>query len=150
DGSCNNTEITPYDSDPANGNIPSANFVDTPRPDGNTCFAMALMLAYNQFAMTLPTDTTLRSFVSSSPIAFPSGMAGGMGRKAAQKVIIFETDGRATSSATANLVSAGTYKYYQIRYDMNKPGSSEYPSVTATTINNSTVLNQINTLVQQL
>ena len=31
DGSSNNTEVTPYDKDPATGAIPSANFVDTPR-----------------------------------------------------------------------------------------------------------------------
>ena len=73
--------------------IPSANFVDTPRADGDTCFAMALMLCYNQFAVTPSTDTTLRTYVTSSPITFPTGMAGGMGRKGAQKVIIFETDG---------------------------------------------------------
>ena len=42
-----------------------------------------------------PSDTTLRTFVTSSPITFPTGMAGGMGRKGAQKVIIFETDGLA-------------------------------------------------------
>ena len=34
DGSPNNTEITPYDADPATGSVPSANFVDTPRADG--------------------------------------------------------------------------------------------------------------------
>jgi hypothetical protein len=150
DGTCNNTEVTPYDSDPATSQIPSANFVDTPRADGDTCFAMALMLAYNQFAMTLPTDTTLRSYVTSSPITFPLGMAGGMGRKGAQKVVIFETDGLANTSATASLVSAGTYKYYQIRYDMNKPNSSEYPTVNASTINDPNVLNQVYSLVQQL
>jgi hypothetical protein len=150
DGTCNNTEVTPYDVDPATNQVPSANFMDVPRADGDTCFAMALMLAYNQFAMTLPSDTTLRSFVSSSPIAFPPGMAGGMARKGAQKVIIFETDGLANTSATANLVNAGTYKYYQIRYDMNNPSSSEFPTVSATSINNSTVLNQIYSLVQQL
>src|SRR5581483_3322051 len=38
DGSANNTEITPYDSDPATGAVPSSNFVDTPRADGETCF----------------------------------------------------------------------------------------------------------------
>ena len=38
-----------------------------------------------------------RSFVTSSPITFPTGMAGGMGRKGAQKVIIFETDGLPTA-----------------------------------------------------
>ena len=78
DGSANNTEITPYDADPSTSSVPSANFVDTPRPKGNTCFAMGLMLSYNQFAVTPTTDSTLRSFVSSSPITFPSGMAGGM------------------------------------------------------------------------
>ncbi len=67
--------------------------MDTPRADGETCFAMALMLAYNQFAVTPSTDATLRTYVTSSPITFPTGMAGGLGRKGAQKVIIFETDG---------------------------------------------------------
>jgi Flp pilus assembly protein TadG len=150
DGSPNNTEITPYDADPATGSVPSADLIDTPRGDGDTCFAMGLMLAYNQFAMTDPSDTTLRSFVSSSPIHFPTGMAGGMGRKGAQKVVIFETDGLANCTATASLVNAGSYKYYKIRYDMNKPNSSEYPSVNTYSINNSTVLNQIYSLVQQL
>ena len=78
-------------------------------------------------------------------------MAGGMGRQGAQKVIIFETDGLANTTATASLVTAGAgYKYYKIRYDMNNPNGSEYPTVTAYDINNSTVLNQINSLIQQL
>jgi hypothetical protein len=81
DGTPNNTEITPYDADPATGKIPSANFMDVPRADGETCPAMALMLCYNQFAVTPSTDTTLRSYVTSNPITFPTGMAGGMGRK---------------------------------------------------------------------
>ncbi len=150
DGSPNKTEVTPYDPDPATGMIPSANFMDTPRADGDTCFAMALMLCYNQLAVTPSTDSTLRTFVTSSPITFPTGMAGGMGRKGSQKVIIFETDGLPNCLATASLVNAGTYNYYQIRYDMNRPNSSEYPSVTASTINNSSVLNQIQSLIQQL
>jgi Flp pilus assembly protein TadG len=150
DGSPNDTEITPYAKDPATGLIPSADFTDTPRPDGDTSFAMALMLAYNQFATTLPTDATLRSFTSSSPITFPSAMAGGMGRQGAQKVIIFETDGLANCEATASLVNAGSYSYYKIRYDMNNPSASEFPTVTASTINNSAVLNQVYSLVQQL
>lgn len=150
DGSANNTEITPYTADPATGSIPSSDFTDTPRPDGDTSFAMALMLCYNQFAVTPSTDTTLRTFATSSPITFPSGMAGGLGRKGAQKVIIFETDGLPNCSATANLVNAGSYSYYKIRYNMNNPSGSEYPSITATTINNSTVLNQVNSLVSSL
>jgi hypothetical protein len=124
--------------------------VDTPRADGETCFAMGLMLAYNQFATTSPSDGTLRSYVASSPITFPSGMAGGLGRKGAQKVIIFETDGLPNTTATASLVSAGTYKYYKVRYNMNNPSSSEYPSCTISTDNNAAVLLQVNSLVQQL
>jgi hypothetical protein len=150
DGSPNSTEITPYDPDPATGLVFSANFVETARPNGPTCFAMALMLAYNQFAVTPASDSTLRTFVSSSPITFPTTMAGGMGRKGSQKVVIFETDGLADCMASANLVNAGTYNYYKIRYDMNKPNSSEYPSVTQTNINDSGTLSQVYTLVQQL
>ena len=125
------TEITPYDPDPSTGMIPSANFMDTPRAEGDTCFAMALMLSYNQFAVTPTSDSTLRTFATSSPITFPTGMAGGMGRKGAQKVIIFETDGLPNCLATASLVNAGSYNYYKIRYDMNRPSASEYPSVQA-------------------
>jgi Flp pilus assembly protein TadG len=152
DGSSNSTEVTPYDPDPVTGLIPSANFRDTPRADGETCFAMGLMLAYNQFAVTKTTDATLRSYVTANPITFPTGMAGGMGRKGAQKVVIFETDGLANTSATATLVngSGGGYKYYQIRYDMNNPVTSEYPAVTVSYINNPAVLDQVYSLVDQL
>ncbi|HTU17076.1 MAG TPA: pilus assembly protein TadG-related protein [Gemmataceae bacterium] len=150
DGSCNNTELTPYTADPATSIIPSADFVDTPRGDGETCFAMALMLAYNQFLTTSPSDATLRSFVSSSPITFPTGMAGGMGRKGAQKVIIFETDGLPNTYATASLVTNGSYKYYPIRYDMNNPSGSQYPSVSVSTITDTGVMTQVNSLVSQL
>jgi hypothetical protein len=125
--------------------------MDVPRGDGDTCFAMGLMLAYNQFATTSPTDSTLRSFVTSTPINFPSGMAGGMGRKGAQKVIIFETDGMPNCTATATLVNAGSYKYFKIRYDMNNPSGSEYPSVNPNyNANDTAVVSQINSLVQQL
>jgi Flp pilus assembly protein TadG len=150
DGSCNQTEVTPYDADAATGSIPSANFVDVPRGDGDTSFAMALMLCHNQFATTPLTDGTLRNFVSSSPITFPSGMAGGMGRKGAQKVIIFETDGIPNCGATATLVNSGTYSYYKIRYDMNNPSGSEFPTINVTNINDPTVLSQIYSLIQQL
>ena len=151
DGSCNNTEITPYDADAATGSIPSANFVDIPRADGDTCFAMGLMLTFNQFAVTPTTDTTLRTFVSSSPITFPTGMAGGLGRKGAQKVVIFETDGEANCGATASLVTASSgYQYYKIRYDMNNPTGSEYPTINPQNINDSTVLAQVYSLITQM
>ncbi|MCI0685410.1 MAG: pilus assembly protein TadG-related protein [Gemmataceae bacterium] len=150
DGTCNNTEVTPFDPDPATGTIPSANFSDTPRPRGGTCFAMGLMLCYNQFAVTTTSDTTLRSFTTSSPITFPTGIAGGLGRKGAQKLIIFETDGLANSTATANLVNATGYNYYKIRYDMNKPSNSEYPTTDESFVNDPVVLSQIYSLVGQL
>jgi Flp pilus assembly protein TadG len=150
DGSSNNTEITPYDADGVTGSVPSANFSDTPRAKGGTCFAMALMLCYNQFAVTPTSDSTLRNYVTNSSIAFPPGMAGGMGRKGAQKVVIFETDGIPECRASANLVSAGTYSYYKIRYDMNHPDSSEYPTVLETFDADPVALNQIYNLVDTL
>ena len=150
DGSANNTEITPFDADASTGLVPSANFMDTPRAAGSTCFSMALMLAYNQFATTTPGDGTLRSFVTASPITFPTGMGGGLGRKGAQKVIIFETDGVPNVSATAILVNAGSYKYYKIRYNMNSPSGGEYPTTANTSSNSPVVLTEINSLVQQL
>jgi hypothetical protein len=77
-------------------------------------------------------------------------MAGGLGRKGSQKVIIFETDGLPNCGATAALVNAGTYNYYQVRYDMNRPNSSEYPSVNPTNLNDSGTLSQIYSIIQQL
>ena len=150
DGSPNGTEITPYAADPATGAVPSSDFLDTPRADGGTCFAMGLMLAYNQFAVTPVSDGTLRNYVSSSPITFPSGMAGGLGRKGAQRVVIFETDGLANTSATASLINAGAYNYYQVRYNMNNPSASEYPGVVGAGLNDPTVLSQVYSLVQRL
>ena len=150
DGSCNNTEVTPFDADPATGSIPSANFMDTPRADGSTCFSMGLMLAYNQFVVTPQTDATLRSFVTTAPITFPTGMAGGMGRKGSQKMIIFETDGLPNTTASASVVNNGSYDYYKVRYDMNRPNSSEYPAVTGYNNNDPNVTNEIYSLVKKL
>jgi hypothetical protein len=145
-GATNGTEITPFAADPSTGLVPSADFWDTPRAMGDTCFAMALMLCYNQFAVTPTTDSTLRNYVSSSPITFPTGMAGGLGRKGAQKVVIFETDGIIDAAATANLITTTNYSYYQIRYDMNNPYSAEYPS-SSSSVGGSA---QVYDLVQQL
>lgn len=150
DGSSNSTEVTPYDADPVTNSIPSANFSDIPRARGGTCFAMALMLCHNQFAPTSTSDSTLRSYVTNTPIAFPSGMAGGKGRKGAQKVVIFETDGIPQCKATASLVTSGNYSYYPIRYDMNSPTSSEFPKVVETFDADPHVTDQIYTLIDQL
>jgi hypothetical protein len=151
--STTNPTVTPFDADASTGNIPSANFVDTPRADGDTCFAMGLMLAYNQFAVTPSADKTLRTFVTSTPINFPTGMAGGLGRNGAQKVVIFETDGLANCSAsTSGLVTdkTGGYTYYPIRYDMNRQSASEYPTTTTAALNDPTVLSQVYGLIDTL
>jgi Flp pilus assembly protein TadG len=163
DGSSNNTEVTPYDSDPSTGAVPSANFLDVCRGSGDTCFDMALMLCYNQFVTTPQTDTALRKFVTSTPLTFPTGMAGGMGRKGAQKVIIFETDGIANCQAGINgssnapaqssMTSVTGYnppRYYPIRYDMNNPTSSQYPTINPTSIASGPVQSNIQTYVTQL
>jgi hypothetical protein len=154
DGSSNNTEVTPYDADPATGAIPSSNFVDVARGDGDTCFDMALMLAYNQFITTPKNDTALRTYVTGTPITFPGGMAGGMGRKGAQKVIIFETDGCANCTASvSSMTSAPAYapaQYYPIRYNMNNPSASEYPTIAPTYIGDPAVANNIQQYVTQL
>ncbi len=150
DGSSNNTEVTPYDADPATSKVPSANFMDVPRADGETCPAMALMLCYNQFAVTPSNDSTLRTFATAFPVTFPTGMAGGLGRRGAQKVIIFETDGIPNTSASAPLTSAGSYNYYSIRYDMNRPYGSEYPTAANYQDADPTVTSQLYSVVSQL
>ena len=151
DGSCNNTEVTPFDKDAATGLTPSANFMDIPRSYNGTSFAMALMLIHNQFATTPTTDSTLRTFVTGSPITFPTGMAGGLGRKGAQKLVIFETDGMANTQAAATLTTNGSYTYYPIQYDMNRPYSSNYPTGNNyTASNDSTTLTQVYQLVVTL
>src|SRR5262249_25663996 len=91
-----------------------------------------------------------RSYATSTPISFPTGMAGGMGRRGAQKGGIFETDGLANTKATADLVDKGSYKYYSVRYNMNNPSTSEYPKVNAYGINDTVVVNQIYDIVKQL
>jgi hypothetical protein len=149
-GTTNNTEVTPYDADPATSKVPSANFMDVPRADGETCPAMALMFCYNQFAVTPSIDAALRTFTTSFPITFPTGMAGGLGRRGAQKVIIFETDGIPNTSASATLTSAGTYNYYSVRYDMNRPYNSEYPTAANYADADPAVTSQLYSLVTQL
>jgi hypothetical protein len=97
----------------------SANMIDVPHGDGATCPAMSFMHAYNQFA----TSSSLASYNPSGPL----GDAGGLGRKGAQKIIIFETDGVANTPASATFSNNGAYQsYYRIRI----PG--EYPANSGT------------------
>jgi hypothetical protein len=106
--------VRPYDSDN----------LEIPRAFGGTCYSMALMQAYNQFSG----NTSLQTY---NP-AEPSGDAGGNGRRGAQKVVIFETDGMANTSATATLNNLGMHNsYYRIRYNSASPSSSEFPTVSS-------------------
>jgi hypothetical protein len=123
--------VRPYDS----------NNMDVPRAFGGTCYAMGLMQAYNQFSG----NTSLVNF---NP-AEPSGDAGGNGRRGAQKVVIFETDGVPNVAASATLSNQGSHNsYYRIRYNSASPSSSEFPSVSSPST--ATVTSQIYSLCTQL
>ena len=126
--------VRPYDS---------AN-LEVPRAMGGTCYAMGLMLAYNQFSAN-------SSLVNYNPGA-AAGDAGGMGRKGAQKIIILETDGAPNTTASASFVNSGAYNsYYSVRYNSSSPGASEYPNnVNGYNDNDSTVTTQIFSLCNQI
>ncbi len=100
------TEIRPYDA----GNN------EAPRGMGGTCPAMGFMLAFNQYSG----NASLRTH---TPAPAPTGQAGGLGRRGAQKMIIFETDGMANTAAQAGITNLGANNSY---YNIRQPG--EYPS----------------------
>jgi Flp pilus assembly protein TadG len=127
--------VIPYDSDN----------LEVPRAMGGTCYAYALMLAYNQFS----SNTSLQTYNSTKAI----GDAGGNGRKGAQKIVIFETDGAPTFYTTSLSLSnkVPNQAYYPIRYNSASPSTSEYPSsVTNVGSASSAVTTQIYTVCQQL
>jgi hypothetical protein len=129
------TEIRPYDY---------ANNIEVPRAMGGTCYSMGFMQAYNQFSG----NTSLQSY---NPSPAPTGDAGGLGRKGAQKMIILETDGAPNTTATAGFTNAGPYQsYYNIRYNSANPTGSEYPSVGGYSDNDPTVTSQIFSICQQV
>jgi Flp pilus assembly protein TadG len=133
------TMITPYDT---------AN-IDVPRAYGGTSYSMGLMLAYNQFQYTSTSDTVLRKWITPSS-SIPEGMVGGEGRKGAQKIIIFCTDGAPNTTASATLTSSGSVSYYPIRYNSASPSTSQYPSCSGGSDNNSTCTTQIYGVIDQL
>lgn len=120
-GNVTGTEMSPYD----------VAMKDVPRAVGGTCYAMGLMLAYNQFN----SDPTERTY-DGSPPSVPTGRAGGLGRKGSQKLIIFETDGMVSATvqksssdyATGDYyVSNGAYdSYYQVRQNDPVPAYTYY------------------------
>jgi hypothetical protein len=140
DGSGNQTEIGPFDR---------TNGPEVPRAAGGTCYPYALMLAYNQLQSSPAGDTTLRDWVPPSATV-PEGLAGGLGRRGAQKMVIFETDGAPNTTASANFVS-GDVSYYQIRFNPANLTGSEYPTdVNTGNDNNGTVLDQTYAVIDQL
>ncbi len=126
--------VTPYDS----------NNIEVPRAEGGTCYSMALMLAYNQFSAS----SSLLNYSTGQP----AGDAGGNGRKGAQKIVIFETDGAPNCTATASLQNSGSYNsYYKVRYNYGNPAGSEYPSgINGYADNDPTVTGQVNGLISQM
>jgi hypothetical protein len=109
-------EITPYDSD----------FTQVPRAKGGTAPAMGFMIAYNLFS----SSGNLRFY--SQPQPEYRGAAGGLGRKGANRLIIFESDGAPNTRAFANLGGSGKDSYYKIRVqqpeNMDSSKNVEWPS----------------------
>jgi Flp pilus assembly protein TadG len=110
-------EITPYDPD----------FQLVPRANGGTAPGMGLMLAYNMLSSSA---NNLRFYSQPQPRYW--GHAGGVGRKGASRVVIFETDGVPNSRAYAAMSGSGGDSYYKIRLrnpDRYQDGSNvEWPT----------------------
>jgi hypothetical protein len=83
---------------------------EVPNANGGTCYDLPLMLAYNQFSGN-------SSLLAAHGAGKPRGDAGGLGRKGAQKVVIFETDGVPnTACAVPNLAGSGSEnQFYPVR-----------------------------------
>jgi hypothetical protein len=108
------SEITPYDTD----------FDNVPRAHGSTAPGMGFMIAYNMLSSSI----TTRLYAQPQPTY--RGSTGGLGRKGANRLIIFETDGVPNTRAYAGFNNAGADSYYKIRvkYPENLSDSSnEFP-----------------------
>src|SRR5207253_3935070 len=108
--------ITPYDAD----------FANVPRAHGGTAPEMGFMLAYNLLSSS---TTNLRTYAA--PSATYRGYDGGLGRKGASRLVIFETDGAPNTRAIASIAGSGTDSYYPIR--IKDPtnianGANEFPT----------------------
>jgi Flp pilus assembly protein TadG len=136
-----NAEISVYNSSGSN----PGDIYDVPRANGGTCYAMPLMIAYNQFS----SNSSLVNYTANSA----SGTAGGLGRNGANKLLVFETDGMVNTGASANLVSSSNGTgYYQVRVaDAHNYSASgtEFPTgVTGVTF--SAGATQSQTIAQQI
>jgi hypothetical protein len=134
------SEITPYDyaynSSTGASTLQTGVMASVPRSLGGTCSPFSLMLAYNQFS----SDATTAAFGGGSTTPY-YGQAGGLGRNGAQKMVMFETDGVASATATGSasnfdpaqqpglLVAQGAASYFKVRQTANPspPNPLEYP-----------------------
>jgi hypothetical protein len=111
------TEITPWDED----------FDSVPRAKGGTCPGMGLMIAYNLFSSSA---TNLRFYAEPQPQY--RGVAGGLGRKGAARIVIFETDGAPNPRGYASLSGSGKNAHYPIRVkktaNLSSTDNTEWPS----------------------
>jgi hypothetical protein len=111
------TEIHPWHDD----------FDSVPRAKGGTCPGMGFMIAYNLFSSSA---TNLRSYAQPQPQY--RGVVGGLGRKGAARIVIFETDGVPNWRGYAGLSGSGKNSYYPIRVkdhsNLSSTNNVEWPS----------------------
>ncbi len=113
----NETEIHPWHSD----------FGSVPRAKGGTAPGMGFMIAYN-----LLSSSTANLRFYSQPQPQYRGFVGGLGRKGAGRIVIFETDGAPNTRAVTSLQGTGKDTYYPIRVknpsNLSSSQNSEWPS----------------------
>jgi hypothetical protein len=111
------TEISPYVAD----------MDQVPRANGGTAPGMGFMLAFNQLSSS---ETNLRAYASPQPLY--RGDAGGLGRKGANRLVIFETDGAPNTRAYAALAGSGADSFYPIRIsdptNLGSASNTEWPA----------------------
>jgi Flp pilus assembly protein TadG len=136
-----NAEINLYNSSGVN----TGDIYTVPRANGGTCYAMPLMLAYNQFS----SNPALLNYTANAPV----GTAGGLGRNGASKLLVFETDGMVNTGAASTLVSSSNGQgYYKVRIaDVNNlsAGGTEFPT-GVTGVSFSTGATQSQTIATQI
>jgi hypothetical protein len=137
---------------------------EAPYGRGHTCYDQGIMLIHNQFS----SNSSLVNYSTSNGLtnALP-GEAGGNGRVGAQKLMIFETDGNATtyvdlSGSTLYQNGGSSNSYYKIRPGgSGNPGNEVFPNITVYTGSNTaaysgttptapTTLVNVNTLTNRL
>ena len=152
DGSCNNTEVTPYDADPATEPVPSANFVDTPRADGDTCFAMGLMLCLQPVRRHADHGYHLANLRHLFPHHFPDRHGGRHGTQGGPEG--HHLRNRRHGELPRQPPAWSPHGSLQLLPDPLRHEQSDSQRIslghTLSTINDSTVLNQVYSLVQQL